>query len=487
MGEFKGFMKYEKQALAELSLIDRLSNHHAFQQRFTKEDASTQGARCMDCGTPFCQSGLSYGFETIGCPIGNYIPEWNDLVYRGDFKAAYDRLSETNNFPEFTGRVCPAPCEQSCVMKINRNSVAIKGIERTIIDEAYENGWVKPKYPEADRGQSVAIVGSGPAGLTAADELNHRGYKVTVYERAKEPGGLLMYGIPNMKLDKDVVRRRIKLMKEAGIQFKTGIEIGVDISREDLESTYDAIILCTGSQNARDLPLEGRMGYGIHFAIDYLTEQTRFLTGEIDEVTISAKDKNVIIIGAGDTGADCVATALRENCKSIVQFNKFTKLPEEITFETNTSWPLALPVFKMDYAHKECEAKFGKEPRAYGVQTMRYDVDDTGKVRGLYTQILRETKDGTVMEDGPERFWPADLVILSIGFIGTEITIPQSFGIKTERNKIVANDKDFRTNHSKIFAAGDARRGPSLVVWAIKEGRAVADVVETYLNQEILV
>lgn len=487
MGEFKGFMKYEKQALAELSLIDRLSNHHAFQQRFTKEDASTQGARCMDCGTPFCQSGLSYGFETIGCPIGNYIPEWNDLVYRGDFKAAYDRLSETNNFPEFTGRVCPAPCEQSCVMKINRNSVAIKGIERTIIDEAYENGWVKPKYPEADRGQSVAIVGSGPAGLTAADELNHRGYKVTVYERAKEPGGLLMYGIPNMKLDKDVVRRRIKLMKEAGIQFKTGIEIGVDISREDLESTYDAIILCTGSQNARDLPLEGRMGYGIHFAIDYLTEQTRFLTGEIDEVTISAKDKNVIIIGAGDTGADCVATALRENCKSIVQFNKFTKLPEEITFETNTSWPLALPVFKMDYAHKECEAKFGKEPRAYGVQTMRYDMDDTGKVRGLYTQILRETKDGTVMEDGPERFWPADLVILSIGFIGTEITIPQSFGIKTERNKIVANDKDFRTNHSKIFAAGDARRGPSLVVWAIKEGRAVADAVETYLNQEILV
>ena len=487
MGEFKGFMKYEKQALSELSLIDRLSNHHAFQQRFTKEDASTQGARCMDCGTPFCQSGLSYGFETIGCPIGNYIPEWNDLVYRGDFKAAYERLSETNNFPEFTGRVCPAPCEQSCVMKINRNSVAIKGIERTIIDEAYENGWVKPKYPEADKGKSVAIVGSGPAGLTAADELNHRGYKVTVYERAQEPGGLLMYGIPNMKLDKDVVRRRIKLMKEAGVQFKTGIEIGVDISREDLEATYDAIILCTGSQNARDLPLEGRMGYGIHFAMDYLTEQTRFLTGEIDEVTITAKDKNVIIIGAGDTGADCVATALRENCKSIVQFNKFTKLPEEITFETNTSWPLALPVFKMDYAHKECEVKFGKEPRAYGVQTMRYDVDDSGKVRGLYTQILRETEDGTVMEDGPERFWPADLVILSIGFVGTEITIPQSFGIKTERNKIVANDKDFRTSHSKIFAAGDARRGPSLVVWAIKEGRAVADAVETYLNQEILV
>lgn len=487
MGEFKGFMKYEKQALSELSLIDRLSNHKAFQNRFSKDDASIQGARCMDCGTPFCQSGLSYGNETIGCPIGNYIPEWNDLVYRGDYKTAYERLSETNNFPEFTGRVCPAPCEHACVMKINRESVAIKGIERTIIDEAYDNGWVKPKYPEADRNETIAIVGSGPAGLTAADELNHRGYKVTVYERAKEPGGLLMYGIPNMKLDKDVVRRRIKLMEEAGITFKTGVEIGVDISREELEEMYDAIILCTGSQNARDLPLEGRMGYGIHFAMDYLTEQTQFLNGEIDDVTITAKDKNVIIIGAGDTGADCVATALRENCKSVVQFNKYTKLPEEITFETNTSWPLALPVFKMDYAHKEYEARFGQEPRAYGVQTMRYDVDHIGNVRGLYTQVISETEDGTVMGKGSEKFWPADLVLLSIGFVGTETTIPQSFGIKTERNKIIANDRDFRTNHSKIFAAGDARRGQSLVVWAIKEGRAVADAVESYLTQKILV
>jgi glutamate synthase (NADPH/NADH) small chain len=482
MGEFKGFMNYDKQQLDELSLVDRLKNHSAFQQRFTREEASIQGARCMDCGTPFCQTGEPFGRETIGCPIGNYIPEWNDLVYRKDFKAAYERLMETNNFPEFTGYVCPAPCEQSCVMKINRESVAIKGIERTIIDEAYENGWVQPTIPEVRKDEKVAIVGSGPAGLTAADELNKLGYNVTVYERAQEAGGLLMYGIPNMKLDKDVVRRRIKVMEGSGIEFQTGIEIGVDISREALEESYDAIILCTGSQNARDLPLEGRMGQGIHFAMDYLTEQAEYLNGEIDETTITAEGKNVIVIGAGDTGADCVATALRENCKSIVQFNKYTKQPEAIEFETNEHWPLAMPVFKMDYAHKEYEAKFGIEPRAYGVQTMRYDVDHIGNVKGVYTQILQETEEGMVVVDGTERHWPADLVLLSIGFVGTETTVPHAFDIQTERNKIVADNKDFKTNQSKIFAAGDARRGQSLVVWAIQEGRAVADSVDSFLK-----
>ena len=242
------------------------------------------------CIRDSCQTGQSYGRETIGCPIGNYIPEWNDLVYHQDFKAAYERLRETNNFPEFTGRVCPAPCEQSCVMKINRESVAIKGIERTIIDEAYENEWVHPAYPEDHKDQRVAIVGSGPAGLTAAEELNFKGYKVTVYEKAHEPGGLLMYGIPNMKLDKDVIRRRVSLMKDAGVLFKTGVEIGVDVSRETLEENYDAIILCTGAQNARDLPLEGRMGSGIHFAMDYLTEQTQYLNGCLLYTSPSPRD-----------------------------------------------------------------------------------------------------------------------------------------------------------------------------------------------------
>ncbi|MGW8008640.1 glutamate synthase subunit beta [Staphylococcus xylosus] len=487
MGEFKGFMNYDKQQLNELSLVDRLKSHDAFQQRFTKDEAAQQGARCMDCGTPFCQTGEPFGRETIGCPIGNYIPEWNDLVYRQDFKTAYERLNETNNFPEFTGRVCPAPCEQSCVMKINRESVAIKGIERTIIDEAFENGWVKPTVPEDRKDESVAIVGSGPAGLTAADELNKLGYNVTVYERAHEAGGLLMYGIPNMKLDKDVVRRRIKVMEESGIHFETDTEIGVDISKETLNEQYDAIILCTGSQNARDLPLEGRMGSGIHFAMDYLTEQGQYLNGEIEEPSISAEGKNVVVIGAGDTGADCVATALREDCKSIVQFNKYTKQPEEIEFDENTYWPLAMPVFKMDYAHKEYQSRFGFEPRAYGVQTMRYDVDRIGNVKGVYTQILEETDEGMVVVDGTERHWPADLVLLSIGFVGTETTVPHAFDIQTERNKIVADNKDFRTNQPHIFAAGDARRGQSLVVWAIQEGRAVVDSVDSYLKEKTLV
>ena len=289
MGEFKGFMKYEKQSLSELSLVERLKNHDAFQQRFSRDEASVQGARCMDCGTPFCQTGLPFGRETIGCPIGNYVPEWNDLVYRQDFKVAYQRLSETNNFPEFTGRVCPAPCEQSCVMKINRESVAIKGIERTIIDEAYDNGWVKPKYPATVRTICSDCWEWSCRPLQPKSSLH--GLSATVFERAAEAGGLLMYGIPNMKLDKDVVRRRITLMTEAGITFKTNTNIGVDISREELEQTYDAIILCTGAQKARDLPLEGRMGQGIHFAMDYLTEQTQLLNGEIDEPTITAKGK----------------------------------------------------------------------------------------------------------------------------------------------------------------------------------------------------
>lgn len=485
MGEFKGFMKYPKQQLDELPLKDRIKGYDAFQQRFTKEDAATQGARCMDCGTPFCQTGSSFGRDTIGCPIGNYIPEWNDLVYRKDYEEAYARLSETNNFPEFTGRVCPAPCESSCVLAINNDSVAIKGIERTIIDEAYDMGLVKPKFPEHRLEEKVAIIGSGPAGLTAAEELNLLGYNVTVYERNHRPGGLLMYGIPSMKLDKEVIERRVKLMEEAGIVFKTDVNVGKDITKEELDEQYDAIIVCTGSQKGRDLPLEGRMSFGIHFAMEYLTEQTQLQMGEIDEPTITAKGKNVIVIGAGDTGADCVATALRDDCKSVVQFNKYVRLTDKM--EQNTAWPLPMPIFKLDYAHKEYREKFGFEPRAYGIQTMRYDVDENGNIRGLYTQVLEETEDGMVIVEDTERHWPADLVLLSIGFEGTEHLVPHSFNLKTERNKIVANEKDFRTNQDKVFVAGDARKGQSLVVWAIKEGRAVAKAVDESLKKKITI
>ncbi|NJI01263.1 glutamate synthase small subunit [Staphylococcus hyicus] len=485
MGEFKGFMKYPKRKLDELPLTDRIANFDAYQWRFTNEDAQQQGARCMDCGTPFCQTGVQIERDTLGCPLGNYIPEWNDFVYRSDFKIAFERLSETNNFPDFTGYVCPAPCEASCVMKINRDSVAIKGIERTIIDEAFEQGWVKPRLPEERLNQKVAIVGSGPAGLAAAEELNALGYTVDVFEKQAQPGGLLTYGIPNMKLDKSVVFRRIDLMKEAGIHFYCNVEIGKDMTKEELDRTYDAIVVCTGAEKPRDLPLEGRMGLGIHFAMDYLTEQTQLLLGEATTQTISAKDKNVVVIGDGDTGADCVATALRDGCKSVVQFNRKAKKPER--FVMNYSWPFPEPILKKDYAHQEYEAKFGVEPRAYGIQTMRFDIDDMFRVRGIYAQVQHDQADGTLIGDDREILIPADLVLLAIGFEGVTSQVTQALGLKVHRQKIMADTKDYKTNQDKYFAAGDARRGQSLVVWAIKEGREVAVSVHEHLKRKTFV
>lgn len=485
MGEFKGFMKYDKQKLAEMPLETRIHHYEAYQSRFSQEDAQQQGARCMDCGTPFCQVGEMVERETVGCPLGNYIPEWNDLVYRGDFKAAYERLAETNNFPDFTGYVCPAPCEASCVMKINRESVAIKGIERTIIDEAFEQGWVKPRVAATQRDEKVAIIGSGPAGLAAAEELNVLGYQVVVYEKNAQPGGLLTYGIPNMKLDKEVVFRRIRLLEDAGITFHCNVEIGKDISKSELDETYDAVVVCTGAEKPRDLPLEGRMGQGIHFAMDYLTEQTQLLLGETESQTISAQGKKVVVIGDGDTGADCVATALRDGCESIIQFNRKARKPE--SFEFNYSWPLAQPVLKKDYAHQEYEAKYGQEPRAYGIQTMRFDVDDLGDIRGIYAQVQRDEADGSIVGDDREIFIPADLVLLAIGFEGVTPPLTHALQLKVERQKIVADTKDYRTNQPKYFAAGDARRGQSLVVWAIKEGREVAESVHRYLAGKVFI
>ncbi|KFE42412.1 glutamate synthase subunit beta [Staphylococcus agnetis] len=485
MGEFKGFMKYPKRKLDELPLTDRIANFEPYQSRFTNGDAQQQGARCMDCGTPFCQTGVQIERETLGCPLGNYIPEWNDLVYRGDFKTAYERLSETNNFPDFTGYVCPAPCEASCVMKINRDAVAIKGIERTIIDEAFENDWVKPRVPHARIDQKVAIIGSGPAGLAAAEELNALGYSVDIFEKQAQPGGLLTYGIPNMKLGKDVVFRRIDLMKAAGIRFHCNVEVGKDLTKSELDRTYDAVVVCTGAEKPRDLPLEGRMGLGIHFAMDYLTEQTQLLLGETSQQTISAKGKNVVVIGDGDTGADCVATALRDGCKSVVQFNRKAKKPER--FEMNYSWPFPEPVLKKDYAHQEYEAKFGVEPRAYGIQTMRFDIDDMFHVRGIYAQVQRDQADGSLVGDDREILIPADLVLLAIGFEGVTSQITQALDLKVNRQKIVANTQDYKTNQAKYFAAGDARRGQSLVVWAIKEGREVAVSVHEHLKRKTFV
>ena len=481
MGEFKGFLKYDRKKQNEEDLASRIENYDAFQHRFCNDDASEQGARCMDCGTPFCQTGTGVGKETVGCPIGNYIPEWNDLVSKGQFKEAFERLAETNNFPEFTGAVCPAPCESSCVLSINSDPVAIKGIERTIIDEAYKEDWVKPRTPNHRLGTRIAIIGSGPAGLTAADEMNAWGHEVDVYERDMKPGGLLRYGIPNMKLDKEVVERRVSLMEDAGINFHCGINAGVDLTYEALDEKYDAVIVATGARKQRDLKLEGRQSRDIQFAMDYLTEQIKYQFDEIDAPSISAKDKQVVVIGGGDTGADCVAMALREDCKSVFQFNKYDRLPDEV--EGNPFWPLEKKEFKLDYAHAEYEKKFGVEPRTYGVQTMGYDVDFLGDLKGLNTQVLgEESLKGLSVED-QERYFKADLVLLSIGFEGVESELPKAFGLQMDNNKIAAAEDDYRTSRKKVFAAGDSRRGQSLVVWAIKEGRGVAKAAHKFAVQ----
>ncbi|WP_052254441.1 glutamate synthase subunit beta [Salinicoccus sp. YB14-2] len=478
MGEFKGFLKYERRSQKEESLESRIQNYDAYQHRFCNDDASEQGARCMDCGTPFCQTGSSEGKETIGCPIGNYIPEWNDLVYKGDFKEAFHRLSETNNFPEFTGTVCPAPCESSCVLSISGDPVAIKGIERTIIDEAFKEGWVQPKIPKHRLKTRIAIIGSGPAGLTAADELNTWGHRVDVYERDIRPGGLLRYGIPNMKLDKKLVETRIQLMEDAGINFICNMDVGKDISPDELTAEYDAIIIASGARKQRDLKLEGRQSRDIEFAMDYLTEQTKVQLNEKISPSITAKDKHVVVIGGGDTGADCVAMALREDCKSVFQLNKYDRLPDEI--EGNPSWPLEKKTFKLDYSHAEYQKKFGVEPRAYGVQTMAYDVDFIGDLKGVKTQVLGQQNLTNMTMEDQERYFKADLVLLSIGFEGVESELPKAFNIRMENNKIHADDETYKTNQEKVFTAGDARRGQSLVVWAIKEGREAAKEVHKY-------
>ncbi|MCG1009804.1 glutamate synthase subunit beta [Salinicoccus sp. ID82-1] len=481
MGEFKGFMNYSRKALAEADLKERLSNYEAFQHRFCNEEASEQGARCMECGTPFCQTGSSVGKETVGCPIGNYIPEWNDLVYKGQFKEAYRRLMETNNFPEFTGNVCPAPCESSCVLSINSDPVAIKGIERTIIDEAFEQGWVEPRTPNHRLETRIAIIGSGPAGMTAADEMNAWGHNVDVYERDFKPGGLLRYGIPNMKLDKAVVERRVELMEAAGVNFICDVEVGKDVTYEELDEKYDAIIVATGARKQRDLKLEGRQSKDIQFAMDYLTEQIQYQFDEIESPSITAKDKHVIVIGGGDTGADCVAMALREGCKSVFQLNKYDRLPDKV--DGNPFWPLQKQVFKLDYAHAEYESRFGQEPRAYGVQTMAYDVDLVGDLNGIQTQVLSQQPLTDVTMEDQERYFKADLVLLSIGFEGVESALPKAFQLHLENNRIAADDHDYKTNRKKVFAAGDARRGQSLVVWAIKEGREVARAAHKFAVQ----
>ncbi|MFI8495078.1 glutamate synthase small subunit [Peribacillus butanolivorans] len=486
MGKATGFMDYPREKPKDRNPLIRLSDWREYTAPFSDEKLSTQGARCMDCATPFCHMGMELNRVTTGCPIHNLIPEWNDLVYRGRWKEALDRLTKTNNFPEFTGRVCPAPCEGSCTVAINDPAVAIKNIERTIIDKGFENGWITPRIPEYRTGKKIAIIGSGPAGLASADQLNQAGHSVTVYERSDRAGGLLTYGIPNMKLEKDVIARRIKLLNQEGIDFVTNTEIGKDISSEELQNQYDAVILCTGAQKQRDLVIEGREAKGIHLAMDYLTTSTKSLLDSNfeDGQFLNTKGKDVIVIGGGDTGADCVATALRQECKSVVQFGKHPILPTART--SDNMWPAYPNVFSLEYAYEEAEAKFGADPRQYSIQTKKIVADENGNVKELHTISMEKIKgeDGVYIFKeipGTEKVWPAQFVFIAIGFEGTEQPLLTQFGVETVNQKIDAVYGEYRTNVEGVFAAGDARRGQSLIVWAINEGREVAREVDRYL------
>lgn len=437
----------------------------------------------MNCGIPFCHTGNIIENATMGCPLHNLIPEWNDLVYRGKWFEAYQRLALTNNFPEFTGRVCPAPCESSCVLGINEEPVMIKEIEVSIIDRAFEEGWIRPSPPKFRSNKKVAVVGSGPAGLACADELNKLGHNVTVFERDDRIGGLLIYGIPNMKLDKNLVKRRVDLMAEEGINFQTNIKVGEDISAVELTRNFDAVVLACGAPQPRDLMIEGRELKGIHYAMDFLSKNTKsFLDATFtDKNYIDVKNKNVIVIGGGDTGTDCVGTSIRQGCKSLMQFEIMQKPPEKIVNHDN--WLNKIRTFQIDYGQEEAKEIFGVDPREYCVLTKRFVGDEQGNLKGLET-VNVEWQNGKLTEiENSEKFWQAENVFLAMGFTGAEKSkLFEDLGVViTAQNNILVNE-DKQTSVEKIFAAGDCERGQSLVVWAIADGRKAAESVEKFLR-----
>ena len=491
MGKPTGFMEYQRELPADRLPLERVNDWQEFHQHFPDSKLQEQGGRCMDCGVPFCHTGTTLPVNSplaSGCPLNNLIPEWNDLIYRGLWQEALERLHQTNNFPEFTGRVCPAPCEGSCVLGIHDPAVTIKNIEVSIIDRAWDEGWVVPQPPERRTGKTVAVVGSGPAGMSAAMQLNRAGHQVTVFERSDRIGGLLMYGIPNMKLEKEaVVQRRVDLMAAEGVKFVTNTEIGVDVPATQLSAENDAVVLCGGATKANDLPIEGREFTGIHFAMDFLRANTKSLldSDHEDGNYISAKDKHVIVIGGGDTGTDCCGTSLRHGCKTLAQFEIMPRPPEERA--DNNPWPQWPNVYKLDYGQEEAQARFGDDPRTYLVMTQKFVADDEGNVKDLHTVSIEWDKDENgrfvpkPIED-TEKVWPADLGLLAMGFRGPEDAAIDQLGVeRDERSNAKAEHEKFATSVEGIFAAGDMRRGQSLVVWAINEGRGAAREVDRYL------
>lgn len=488
MGKPTGFMEYERQDNTSLTVGDRIKNFNEFHIPLSDEERRSQAARCMNCGVPFCQNGKPIGSMVSGCPLNNLIPEWNELIYRNKSDMALQRLLMTNNFPEFTSRVCPALCEKACTCGLDGDPVAVRDNEYHTIENGYAKGLMTPRIPQFRSGKKIAVIGSGPSGLAAADTLNRRGHSVTVYERSDRVGGLLMYGIPNMKLEKWVIDRRRELMEAEGVTFKTGVDVGKDVSANEIKESYDAVILACGASQPRDIKAQGRECGGIHFAVDFLKATTKSLldSGLSDGNFISAKDKNVVVIGGGDTGNDCVGTSVRHGCKSVVQLEMMPKLPDERT-ESNP-WPEYPRVCKTDYGQEEAAYLFGSDPRIYETTVKEFISDEKNCLTAIKTVKLKWTPDPgsgrMTMEEikDSEQIIPCELCLIAAGFTGCQSYIADAFGVQLgPRTNVLTEQGSYKTTVEGVFTAGDMHRGQSLVVWAINEGRNAAREVDEYL------
>ncbi len=487
MGKPTGFMEYKREVPKDIAPKDRIRNFNEFHEHLSMEKQQLQGARCMECGVPFCQSGMTLRGMTSGCPLHNLVPEWNDLVYTGNWEQAYKRLVKTNNFPEFTSRVCPALCEAACTCGLNGEPVATRENEYAIIEYAYARGYGVPKPPKIRTGKTVAVVGSGPSGLAAADQLNKRGHSVTVFERSDRIGGLLMYGIPNMKLEKHIVERKVNVMEKEGVTFVTGADVGREVKAEKLLKDFDRVILACGASSPRDINVPGRDAKGIYFAVDFLKANTKSLLDSDfqDGNFVNTKEKNVVIIGGGDTGNDCVGTSIRHGCKSVTQIEMMPKAPDERA--EDNPWPQWPKVCKTDYGQEEAIAVFGHDPRIYESTVKEFVKDKSGKLKAVKIVKLSWEKDEAgrmVWKEtaGSEQTLPAEIVLIAAGFTGSQKYVTDAFKVEVnQRTNVNTLPGAYETNVKNVFTAGDMHRGQSLVVWAIREGREAARAVDESL------